>query len=304
MNFISPNVKDTPLLKKLLTVTALLIPVLLKPAIADSGLAWSFVSNDHTSYQVLGSIDAQEGMHLISIDGTTLEFPIDYERKDRYWLVPHRPGGYLYQSIKAQPYVSKHLHISGFARGIRPNFSELEKQFSEYHQGAQEVRLSKFLSDFKPADQVSAAQSFKQDEEPVFVEKMQEFQQYIRSSYKNSQYGISVLLDMGADHRGRRMIKTHEPTSVGAPRLNELWNRFNVEVGVPSGCRSITIVLWQRGIAISEFDHLVVSEQGDVIDTNSSDFYRGPGALLEDIILEKIIEENDLESRFLNLSFE
>ncbi|MBL4670711.1 MAG: hypothetical protein JKX81_00515 [Arenicella sp.] len=70
---------------------------------------------------------------------------------------------------------------------------------------------------------------------------------------------------MGLTQGGNADIQWHSRTSFGAPRLNELWNRFNVELSIPESCKSISIVLWQHGLAITEFDHLVVSEQGDAV---------------------------------------
>jgi len=63
--------------------------------------------------------------------------------------------------------------------------------------------------------------------------------------------------------------------------LNELWNRFNVEVSIPEGCKSISIVLWQHGVAITEFDHLVVSEQGDAVMRGGSSYNFGNEKLMK-----------------------
>lgn len=271
------------------------------PAISSPGSddQWAFISDDLTSYRVEPSVNAQNGEHLMVIDGTVLKYPIEYQQQGGYWQRPFRPSGYLYQSINAKPYISKHLHISGFARAIKPNFAELEKQFTDYYEGAEQARLSVFLNDYRAADKPVATERFNEDYSGYYQEKLLEFKEFIRTSNENSQYGIAVFLDMGEGNWNRRDIRAHGPTSLGAQRLNELWNRFNVEVSIPKGCQSISIVLWQQGVAISEFDHLAVSEQGDAIDTNISNF-----RLNADTLVKKIIENHDLTAGFSNLSFE
>ena len=104
---------------------------------------------------------------------------------------------------------------------------------------------------------------------------------------------------MGLTQRGTADVRWHSPTSFGAPRLNELWNRFNVEVSIPEGCKSISIVLWQRGVAITEFDHLVVSEQGGAVVRGGSSYNFG-----NEKLMKKLLESNPGTSSFSNLSFE
>lgn len=291
MRFSSEPFKYIPLIAILLAQD-LMVPVF------ASGDGWGFASSDDASYRVEKSIDAQDGEHLAVIDGTTLTFPISYQEEGRYWLDPFRPSGYVYQSVEAKPYLSTHLHISGFARGVKPNFAELEKQFFDYYQGAQEVRLIKFLGNVQEAEKSAATKRFDEYEQGRYEEKLSEFQRFIHNSYNDAQYGIAVILDMGGA-LGNRVIQAHGPTSAGAPRSNELWNRFNVEVGMPEACQSITIVMWQQGVAISEFDYLVVSEQGEKIGFRVSNF-----SLDAKPLFDKIIESRDLATQFSNLSFE
>ena len=104
---------------------------------------------------------------------------------------------------------------------------------------------------------------------------------------------------MGEGRWGQPDVRTHWPTSTGTSHSKDLWYRFNVEVSVPRGCRSISIVLWQSGIVIAEFDHLVVSELGGAIETSAFGI-----SLKAPELLEKIVEKRDLESQFINLSFE
>ena len=268
-------------------------------ATSQSSDSWAFVTDDEISYQARRSIDAQNGESVLEIDGTMLSFPIEFQQKHQYWSAPSRPSGYVVQTISAAPYVAKHLHISGFARGVKPNFAKLEKKFSDYYQGAQKVRLNKLLTSVSDADQDDVTEWFIEDNEGLYEEKLVEFRTFIRDSYDNSDYGIAVVLDMGDGKYGERDLRFQGPTSTGAPRLNEFWNRFNVEVSIPQGCQSISIVLWQRGVTISQFDYLAISEQGDPIQNSGSRFY-----LEATPVYEIIAKSRDLSRNFSNLSFE
>jgi hypothetical protein len=272
----------------------------LRSAQADPEGLWSFVSSDQANYRVDRSLEAQHGVQLAVIDGTELTYPIEYQKnQQQYWQRIFRPSGYIYQTIKAEPYVAKHLHISGFARGVKPNFAEMEKEFSDYHEGDQQARLAEFLGNLNVSDGAEASQRFNEEANAIYQEKRLEFVNFIQRSYENSQYGIAVVLDMGLTQLGKVDIQWHSPTSFGAPSLNELWNRFNVEVSVPEGCKSISIVLWQHGVAITEFDHLVVSEQGDAVGRGRVGYHFGTENLIKKLL------ENKLEtSSFSNLSFE
>lgn len=279
-------------------ITAVFV-ALTSPAMAGSDNGWAFITEDEASYIVKSSIDAQDGEHLIMIDGTTLNYPIDYFKETTNRRHGFRPSGYLYQTIDANPYTNKHLHISGFARSLKPDFVELEKQFSDYYEGQQEAFLSKFLDSIKDVNKSAETAYFKKEYEDGYLRESQYFKEFVRRSYKDLEYGIVVILDLGEWYLDRRQIQVHKPTSVGAPRLNELWNRFNVEVSIPKGCKSISIVLWQQGIAISQFDHVAISEQGSVIDTidliTLHEF---------DTLIKKIKENNNIAANFSNLSFE
>ncbi len=260
---------------------------------------WSFVSEDQARYRLDHSLEAQHGTQLAVIDGTALTHPIEYQKKPPYWQLPFNPSGFIYQTIKAEPYVAKHLHVSGFARGVKPNFAKMEKQFSDYYEANQQARLAQFLGDSTLSADTEIRQRFAELEKAIYKEERLEFVDFIQRSYENSRYGIAVVLHMGLTQRGNADIQWHSPTSFGAPRLNELWNRFNVEVSIPEGCKSISIVLWQNGVAITEFDHLVVSEQGDAIGSGRSGFNFGT-----DKLIKKLVENNIEASSFSNLSFE
>lgn len=290
---------DATFLPKVLILTAtMLLASSFGAARADTQEHWLFVSNDQARYRVKASIEAQHGTKLMMIDGTELEHPIEYQKQPHWqsawqnsWQSLFMPSGQLYQTIKARPYTSKHLHISGFARGIKPNFAKMEKEFSDYYEGAAKVSLDHFLNAEKTLDDEQANIEYQ--------EKRREFRDFIQGSYESSNYGIAVLLDMGPKQSSRTRFRWHFPTSFGGPRLNELWNRFNVEVSIPEACESISIVLWQHGVAITEFDHLVVSEQGDGVGRGGSNFNLGTEKLIKQLL------ETDIgATRFSNLSFE
>jgi hypothetical protein len=88
---------------------------------AEPEQMWLFVSEDQARYRLDHSLEAQHGTQLAVIDGTVLTQPIEYQKKAPYWQSPFSPSGFIYQTIKAAPYVTKHLHVSGFARGVKPN---------------------------------------------------------------------------------------------------------------------------------------------------------------------------------------
>lgn len=284
--------------KVLILIATLLLASSFGSVRAGTQEHWSFVSNDQASYRVTTSVEAQHGTQLMMIDGTELEHPIEYQKQPHWqnswkssWQRLFMPSGHIYQTVKARPYTGKHLHISGFVRGIKPNFAKMEKKFSDYYEGAEKVSLDQFLNADKTLDDEQANIEYQ--------EKRREFRDFIQRSYDNSRYGISVLLDMGPIQASSTRFRWHFPTSFGGPRLNELWNRFNVEVSVPEACESISIVLWQYGVAITEFDHLVVSEQGDAVGGGGYNFNLGAEKLIKQLL------ETDIEATsFSNLSFE
>ncbi|MFQ3243429.1 MAG: hypothetical protein ACI9SP_000047 [Arenicella sp.] len=175
----------------------------------------------------------------------------------------------------------------------------MEKQFSDYYEVNQQDRLAQFLGDSTHPSDTEIRQRLAEQAKAIYQEERLEFVDFIQRSYDNSRYGIAIGLDMGLTQRGYVDIQWHSPTSFGAPRLNELWNRFNVAVSIPEGCKSISIVLWQYGVAITEFDHLVVLEQGDAIGRGCSGFNLGT-----DKLIKKLVENNLEASSFSNLSFE
>ncbi|MFT6407677.1 MAG: hypothetical protein ACJAQ6_001090 [Arenicella sp.] len=189
--------------------------------------------------------------------------------------------------------------ISGFARGINPNFSKMEKHFADYYEGDQQASLVSFLGNFNASDKARASKRFKLTDDQQYQQKRLEFGEFIRRSYKDSEHGIAVLLDMGRMLRGKPDMQWHAPTPFGAPRLNQLWNRFNVEVSISENCKSISIILWQRGVSITEFDHLAVSEQGDAVDGSRANFNLDAQTLMQEIAVNDVVA-----TRFLNLSFE
>lgn len=267
--------------------------ILNKVALDQSG-TWYFSNSIHSSFAKLGSNDAQEGRHLLEIDSGSFTFPYKLESEVNGYFISPEPRGFLFQTILADGFIGKHLHISAFAKSVKPNFEEIKKSYQEWFLEEQKAALNE-LSNSENKEQL---ESLEGDQLEI---ELNQFERFINQSRATSNYGVSVLLHFKEDEKGRSRVALHAPTSVGAPKGDGLWDRFNVELGVPENCQAISIVLWSKGLSIVQYDYVAIVPHGDAV---SSRPYRFELYEHEDMYQAVTPLLDGLDTRFKNLSFE
>ncbi len=270
----------------------------IQAAQAKPPMNWRVFDYAYTEFDTLKSEQAQDGETLAIIDGTALNFA-DYLEKHHY---EYQPEGFLYQTIDASQYRGKHLHISAFARNIRPDFEKLENLFSE-----QLTEIQKLMGGQNKVGSHSPQQaSYLKKRDAWRAERhaavTSNFSKHIRDSYAQSRYGIWVLLHMEGGTKDQPKIRKFSPTSTGNISTPERWQRFNIEVSIPEHCHKITVVFWSWGVSKAQVDHFAIVEHGPEL--NRSDY--GEYFSSFDRLYEKLILKDDqtAEAELRNLSFE
>ncbi len=171
------------LLQLTLLVKIFIAVVIPNNSYAASLSSWHELNLAHSEFQTLRSTNAQQGNKLLLIDGSNLEFP----EIDHYYYSYFKPEGFLYQTIKADQYRGKHLHISTFLRGLSPDFSILEKQFQEHYS-------FKFKKLYQEMAGLMDETEYKEYIDDVISNDLglsvHQFSRDIRQSSKTAHYGI------------------------------------------------------------------------------------------------------------------
>ena len=298
-------------MNKFFNLTLVLVACLLvEQARSAQPLEWQFYNVRHSIVDQVSSPEAQDGESLAVVDTSQLNFQVSYTqdsegrsyRFSRYGYDESQPWGFLYQTFDAKKYINKHLHISTFVKSLEPDLQALESWYAEQYSLMIEAKLAKIDDEFSSAENYQQIKIFNvQELQAQQKQAILDFAVFIRESYENAYFETRVVLHRKTDTDKSVIVEAYAPTSSGLHNSSQLWNRFNIEVGIPEDCYAISVVFESRGLNKLYFDHVALVEHGEKLADRGRVTARSmPQRFVEHIEDKPIINSDG----FQNLSFE
>lgn len=250
----------------------LLVFLLVSKVHSAQPLDWQFHNIRHSIVDRILSPQAQDGGSLAVVDTSQLDFQENYSATydfrprgfSRYDYSDSQPWGFLYQTFSAKEYRNKHLHISAFAKSLEPDFKALEDWYAEQYSLLIETELANLDAEVSATDNSQPQKTlFTQGLQGRQKQALLDFTKFIRDSYEAANFEIWVVLYRTSKIEGETIIEGYTPTSSGRNNSAKLWNRFNIEVGIPEDCYAISVVFESQGLNRLYFDHVALVEHGE-----------------------------------------
>jgi len=224
--------------------------------------------------------------NYFSPDGVSYAY-IDGARWSEEWskiYTRRKSTGYLSQTIRAKEHLGKHLHISGF---VKTESVDIDFALKRYQKILEAQIIEEYGGDERLTSEIMQQYVSRQVE---LAEKS------LKYHSQNIEYGISVFL-----HTPNKIFRQDMTQSI--MKEGSDWWRLNVEVGIPSNCEYVSVVVWSGGFVKTAVDYLAVVEQGEILERDKMfDSYSSEsnGALISQLRNH----EDQAKYQFENLSFE
>lgn len=184
--------------------------------------------------------------------------------------------GRLSQTISAKNLRGKHFHISAYAALSKKSTELLKKSYLKNRK----IELNKKFPNLSEKEMTKRIESIKK--------RAHTFIDYFSN---DATFGIDAYI-----HLDNKILKGGMTGPIGKP--NPKWQRFNIEIDIPSNATHITIVFWAKGLGKFLVDHFAFVERGSP--TTSALGQVRNSKFTEELKLIKLLPQKE----FSNLSFE
>ena len=244
----------------------------------DIFFGWKHHITEPYSYGLGTSYFSPDGTHYAYIDGA---------KWNKSWEEIYsigKPNGYISQTVIPTELLGKHVHVSGFLKTEKPNIELAVEKFR-----------ANLLAELTEKD--GETDELNPDLREQYVEfKVSQVRKSVQYHSKNIEYGISVFL-----HAPNKVYRQN--MTQASMRSESDWWRLNVETGIPTDCKYVSVVIWSSGFVKTTVDFLAVVNQGDILEMDKN--YSSHIVEIDNDLIEFLrAQEDTAKLRFENMSFE